>query len=542
MVAGALACLAALTLVVPAHAGEAGTGLPQLVTGPDDGLTRALQSGQIDEQTYALARARALFGSKERPSQFAPLETLDPRSASLVLRDLAIRQAALPPAQRRAAKRILARPTDGSRDRFGHGYAVASRSICDAALCVHWVDETRDAPPLDDVNADGVPDWVETTLATFQDVWAREVGEFGYRAPLLDDNVPGQVDGRFDVYLVDIGDEGVFGYAASDDPSLGTGPSWSVSAYIVVDNDFASSQFPKRFGGLNGLQVTAAHEFFHAVQFAYDIAEDTWFMQAGASWMEDEVYDDVDTNRVWLPFSALGRPDVPIDYGGGPFQYANWIFLRYLSEQYGREIMRDVWTLADSVVGAPDLYSIQAIKKAVRMRGRALPDVVHGFGVANRFPSRFYEEGSAFRPAPRTSKFRLGARGRSTGWRTARLNHLTQSYYSIRRGAKTPAKAKIKVVVRLPKAAWGRVSLVVVPLRGEPRVLRVALNGKGRGARRVPFQRGTVRRIDVVLTNASVAYDCWELDPRTGRPFPLACSGKPLHDRLRYRFKATVVR
>jgi hypothetical protein len=37
------------------------------------------------------------------------------------------------------------------------------------------------------------------------------------------------------------------------------------------------------------LKVTAAHEFFHAVQFAYDIGEDGWLMESTATWMEEHV-------------------------------------------------------------------------------------------------------------------------------------------------------------------------------------------------------------------------------------------------------------
>ena len=46
--------------------------------------------------------------------------------------------------------------------------------------------------------------------------------------------------------------------------------------------------------------MTAAHEFFHAVQFAYDAADDQWFMESTATWMEDEIYDDVNDNLQYL--------------------------------------------------------------------------------------------------------------------------------------------------------------------------------------------------------------------------------------------------
>jgi hypothetical protein len=45
----------------------------------------------------------------------------------------------------------------------------------------------------------------------------------------------------------------------------------------VLDDDYSTSQFPDP--PLVSLDVTAAHEFFHAVQFAYDYFEDSWLME-----------------------------------------------------------------------------------------------------------------------------------------------------------------------------------------------------------------------------------------------------------------------
>ena len=45
------------------------------------------------------------------------------------------------------------------------------------------------------------------------------------------------------------------------------------SAYCVLDNDFSAAEFGYPDPTLP-LRVTAAHEFFHAIQFAYDLYED----------------------------------------------------------------------------------------------------------------------------------------------------------------------------------------------------------------------------------------------------------------------------
>ena len=65
----------------------------------------------------------------------------------------------------------------------------------------------------------------------------------------------------------------------------------------MLDNDYA-----RQYGTapIDALRVTAAHEFFHAIQFAYDVGEDLWFMEGSATWVEDEVYDAINDNYQFL--------------------------------------------------------------------------------------------------------------------------------------------------------------------------------------------------------------------------------------------------
>ena len=203
-------------------------------------------------------------------------------------------------------------------------------------MCVHYVATTRHAPPMADSDSDGVPDWVEQTAQVMGNVWNREVAELGYRAPLPDRGTTpagtGQDEGpdtRLDVYLGDIGKDGYYGYAATDR----TNPRTS-SAYLVLDDDFKDFAGSATPGQL--LRVTAAHEFFHIVQFAYDQYEDGWFMESTATWMEERVYDSVNDNRQYLPASAMALPGRSLDYPlTTSTAYGNWIFFEFLSRRLG---------------------------------------------------------------------------------------------------------------------------------------------------------------------------------------------------------------
>ena len=83
---------------------------------------------------------------------------------------------------------------------------------------------------------------------------------------------------------------------------------------------------------LENLQVTLAHEYFHAMQFAYDYYEDRWLLEATAAWVEDEAYDGVNDNVQYLADSPITDTGRSMDLFGGGYHYGVWIFFRYLSE------------------------------------------------------------------------------------------------------------------------------------------------------------------------------------------------------------------
>lgn len=245
---------------------------------------------------------------------------VDPHEMTLALRDLIRTLPNLSPAGRLRASRILARPTDGASDPEGYGYAGPGEFSCAVNVCVHWPDDL----------VEPIPQTVEDTLAALEEVWAFEVDTLGYRPPLTDDtSVNAGPDGRIDVYLADTGADSIYGYCTSDDPNalLPTEPPrYDVSAYCVLDDDFAIEQFGAPPS--DSRNVTAAHEFFHAIQFGYDFGEDSWFMESTAAWIEDEAYDEVNDNLQYLGESPLAKPGVPLDLGRSGHEYGSWIFFR----------------------------------------------------------------------------------------------------------------------------------------------------------------------------------------------------------------------
>jgi hypothetical protein len=530
-----------------AASGESGTsahGNARLLAVPTDGLTRAFQTGSLSEAQYALERARSLFDLAGVQARYAGTHRVDPHLATLVLRDLAVRVSDLRGAERRSALAILARPTDGPAS-DDDGYTVPAQSTCSTNFCFFWVTSTADAPDLTDADANGTADWLETTTDVAEQVWTTEVDDYGYRAPESDlTSTNHGPDGRLDIYLANLGDDGLFGYCTTDDPDIlnGNVPPYDGSAYCVIDNDFSAAEFGSSSGEL-GLQVTLAHEFFHAVQFAYDLFEDTWFMESTATWMEDEVFDDVNDNYHYLSASSLRNGFVPVDDGDRKefALYGNWVFIRFLSEYFGSNgtpdptIVRDAWELADGAQGGPDDYSIQAIADAIEARNTELRFVFADFGAVNVDPSSFYEEGDAY-PTPKTTKtFKMKASKPDTDWWYVEPLHLTNSYLVYTPSTGIGSKDKLLLSLDGPKYVTGpEGTAVVLYANGKVKDFFFQLSSKGDDSVRVPFGKGVVDRVVLVITNASTRYTCW-------KNTVYSCAGKPTDDGLRYSFRAQVV-
>ena len=203
-----------------------------------------------------------------------------------------------------------------------------------------------------------------------ENVYEREVNQLGFRPPRTDGNNGG--DGKLDVYLKDLG-TGLYGYCAAEFRKKAR----TASGFCVLDNDYAAAQFPSQTPETN-LAVTAAHEFFHAVQYSYDYNEDPWMLESTATWMEEQVADDVNDNRQYLQYSQLQAAYVSLDafsstYG---FQYGNWIFWEYLTSRFSTGFVKKAWESAGSLRGDGGRYSIEAIRSVLRKKKTQLHRLV----------------------------------------------------------------------------------------------------------------------------------------------------------------------
>ena len=162
-------------------------------------------------------------------------------------------------------------------------YATPARFHASRQAVVHYVVLGVDAPPLNDDDADGVPDYVER-VGDAADTAIAYYERRGFARILPDAAGP---DVRPDVYISRFA-PGSFGVAFPSSDAEG-------GAFVAVSNALD----PSPATSLGSLYGTVAHELFHLTQFSYlprttDPELAGWALEGMAAAMESRVYPDLD--------------------------------------------------------------------------------------------------------------------------------------------------------------------------------------------------------------------------------------------------------
>jgi hypothetical protein len=250
---------------------------------------------------------------------------------------------------------------------------------------IHYTTVGTDAVSLEDLDGSGVPDYIEEVGRTMDHVYHTEIEEMGFPAPPEDFDIDGP---EWDVYIRNISDYGytTWEYPVSQNPDVWT-------TYITLDNDYSQTKTK----GLDGLHVSAAHEFFHMIQFGYNFRyEDIFVMEAASTWMEDAVYDSVNDYLYYLP-SYFRNTNIPFNHSGSNREYGLSIWFHFLEKRFGGyEIVKEVW---EQIVSYP---AMGALDQALQDRGSSFPaelTLFYGWNymTGSRSDSvRFYPEGDTY--------------------------------------------------------------------------------------------------------------------------------------------------
>ncbi len=175
----------------------------------------------------------------------------------------------------------------------------------------------------------------------FERAWQVEVDSLGFLPPVSDGTLGG--DSRLDVYITDF-PYAIYGMTVPDEGGYGPAPWNDVSVYIEVNTSYDG--FPPNDDpeGSNwgAFKVTCAHEFFHAVQMAYDYNEEVWMLEIASVWMEDIVYDYVNDYYNYQ-YDFFENPWKSIMTYDGIHEYSSAHWFHYLSENYSAEVIKAIF-------------------------------------------------------------------------------------------------------------------------------------------------------------------------------------------------------
>lgn len=238
------------------------------------------------------------------------------------------------------------------------------------------------AVPLTDLNANGVPDYVERVAEYFDYSWQREITELLFQAP------PGA-----QYYITIQNLDGVYGYTQL---SGGGG-----ATAIWIENDFVG--FPPNDDPdgdqLGAAKVTAAHEFKHASQYPTSFWSEGGWVEVDATWMEEIVYPATNDYHNYLPSgSPIAAPATPLDGGStGTGSYEDCVWQHYMSEHWNNQFIVDFWNWRRNHTGESVLNSYNAMFVA---RGSSIALAWPLFATWNYATGARSEAGFGYHDAP----------------------------------------------------------------------------------------------------------------------------------------------
>ncbi|MBK8170193.1 MAG: S8 family serine peptidase [Sandaracinaceae bacterium] len=262
-----------------------------------------------------------------------------------------------------AAKSELRPNTPGATElppRFDPTDIVESLASPGGSFRIHYTRAGSNAVPATDTDLSGVPDYVEFVATTYDAVLAF-YESLAYRTPIDDVAVPTDHggDGRFDVYLVDFGGSADGAFRRE----LCAGAD-GCSGYMLQENDFAGCRYPSRE---YGARLLASHEFFHAIQAAYDgelSAQGSVLSEGTAVWASEQ-FDATQFDVEGFASAYFDRSDKSLGVDPiGPvqsFSYGSGVFFEFLSQNYDVDLIRLLWDEVHANPSQPWLSSLDYV-------------------------------------------------------------------------------------------------------------------------------------------------------------------------------------
>jgi hypothetical protein len=146
-------------------------------------------------------------------------------------------------------------------------------------------------------------------------------------------------------------------------------------------------------------------------------------------------------------------------------------------------------------------------------------------------------ETAGYPEPPRTAAYSIGPNNRVIGWKSWKINHLATRFLSFAPGKTASPSSTLRIEARLP-ASGTRATVVTVFTNDTTLTRQLNQNAKGFVRMGFAFGTGTVRRVEVILSNGSTRIgSCWEFPG----PPSTSCLGHPLDDGRVFQLRGTLL-
>lgn len=156
---------------------------------------------------------------------------------------------------------------------------------------IHYDTVGVNAPDVEDLNQNGIPDYVDSVAITIDFVRSQICDRMGYK------DVPANNEPAYPIYISNRG-SGYYGVNWGGGNSLDAPNGW-----VEIDNNYSNGFYTS---GIKAMQVTVAHEFFHAIQRKYKEpaiisgVSTVFFHEFSSTWIEDIIFPDHNDYTFWV--------------------------------------------------------------------------------------------------------------------------------------------------------------------------------------------------------------------------------------------------
>ncbi|MDP4183448.1 MAG: hypothetical protein Q8942_20460, partial [Bacillota bacterium] len=393
-------------------------------------INKSHRLGIIDDNTRIQYLLQALINKRELPKDY--YSTAPIKSGTGIIDEITRfmhRSDAQPEILEKARKYV-----DSSLPELDRTYMSPS-----GYFKIHYTLNGENAVASNMRNSRIAPPYIKQIGVEFDRVKDVTCAKRGFREPILE-----KEKNTYDIYVYNL--KGIYGVTYSKPVSNDQNERSRVaSSYICIDNNYSNKKgFDK--SREECMKVTAAHEFFHAVQHAYCFDADIWWKEASATWNEDEVYTGVNDYIRYIK-SYFSEPYISLD----ETSYSGVVFAKFLSENYGGyDTIKKIWEMQASRYET----SIDAIDAVIRENyaGEDIGKVFNRFSAYNVNPAQYYKEGDLWKEAAAAQNIHSSY---PMFYAQGQLNHLSSNYQLFKPIAYEEGKSLKIIIDGEFGAKWG---------------------------------------------------------------------------------------